>query len=144
MPTAERKKREAERRQQAAQEAAELAEFDRQMAALSPERLAALRSMSADNNDLIFELPPYMRMKGGLIGFDDDGNVWISPGVGADGSAANADNALDRAKSLKSKFPKLWGNGDRAEYIARQSVSAIGLDKPLSARTIRRYFKLVP
>ena len=144
MPTAERKKREAERRQQAAQEAAELAEFDRQMAALSPERLAALRSMSADNNDLIFELPPYMRMKGGLIGFDDDVNVWISPGVGADGSAANADNALDRAKSLKSKFPKLWGNGDRAEYIARQSVSAIGLDKPLSARTIRRYFKLVP
>lgn len=144
MPTKERKQREAEKRLQADQDAAELAEFDRQLAALSPERLAALRALGDDNNELVFELPPYMRMKGGLIGFDDNGNVWISPGVGAAGSAANADNALDRAKSLKSKFPKLWGNGDRAEYIARQSVSAIGVDKPLSARTIRRYFKLVP
>ena len=144
MPTRERKQLEADRRQQAEQEAAELAEFDRQLAALSPERLAAMRALGADNNDLIFELPPYMRMKGGLIGFDENGNVWLSPEVGAAGSAANTDNALDRAKSLKNKFPKLWGNGDYAEYIARQSVSAIGLDEPLSAKTIRRYFKRVP
>lgn len=144
MPTKERNQREAEKRQQAEQEAAELAEFDRQLAALSPEHLAALRALGGDNNDLIFELPPYMRLKPGLIGFDEDGNVWLSPEVGAAGSAANTDNALDRAKSLKNKFPKLWGNGDYAEYIARQSVSAIGLDEPLSAKTIRRYFKRVP
>lgn len=144
MPTKERKQREAEKRQQAEQEAAELAEFDRQMAALSPEHLAALRALGSDSNDLVFELPPYMRLKPGLIGFDEDGNVWLSPEVGAAGSAANTDNALDRAKSLRSKFPKQWGKGKYAEFIAKQSKSAIGLDKSLSAKTIRRYFKLVP
>ena len=144
MPTAARKQREAEKRRQTEQDAADLAEFDRQLALLRAMRGDVLQVGFSANNDLIFELPSYTHMKGGLGGCDENGNTWHHPMVGKAGSAANADNALDRAKSLKRKFPHLWGKGAYAEHIASKSMSAIRLEKPLSAKTIRRYFKLVP
>ena len=111
MPTAARKEREAEKRRQAEQDAADLAEFDRQLALLRAMREDLLQVGFSANNDLIFELPSYTHMKGGLGGCDENGNAWHHPMVGKAGSAANADNALDRAKSLKRKFPHLWGKG---------------------------------
>lgn len=136
MPTKERKQREAEKRQQAEQEAAELAEFDRQMAALSPEHLAALRALGSDSNDLVFELPPYMRMKGGLIGFDEEGNVWKSGSIGVGGNLKRANDAQDEAEDLRRRYSAIWGKRGRAKTIAYETG--------LPVETIRRYFKRVP
>lgn len=142
MPTAARKQREAEKRRQAEQDAADLAEFDRQLALLRAMRGDVLQVGYSANNDLIFELPSYMRMKGGLGGFDENGDPWRHPKVGEAGSAANADNAMEKAQSLKSRYPDIWGRRGFAKKIAAESEQTIR--EKLSVETIRRYFKKFP
>lgn len=142
MPTAARKQREAEKRRQTEQDAAVLAEFDRQLALLRAMRGDLLLVGFSANNDLIFELPSYTHMKGGLGGCDENGNAWHHPMVGKAGSAANADNAMEKARSLKSKYPEIWGKRGFAKKIAAESEQAIR--EKLSVETIRRYFKRLP
>lgn len=136
MPTAARKKREADKRRQAEQDAKDLAEFDEKCARQTPAQREEMRTLFGESDDLIFELPSYLRMKRGLIQFDENGDVWFSKGIGRGGNQCRENDAVDTAKDLKRKYPDIWGKRGYAKKIA--------FETRLSVETIRRYFKKLP
>lgn len=95
-----------------------------------------MRTLFGESDDLIFELPSYLRMKRGLIQFDENGDVWFSKGIGRGGNQCRENDAVDTAKDLKRKYPDIWGKRGYAKKIA--------FETRLSVETIRRYFKKLP
>lgn len=136
MPTAIRKQRETEKRRQAEQDAADLAEFDRLIAQLSPAQLRALQTDFDGNKDLILVFPADMRLKNGLLSFDENGDVLRHQNLGRGGNMCRENDALDEARDLKRKYSELWGKRGYAKVIAYRSGRSV--------ETIRRYFKKLP
>lgn len=135
MPTAIRKQRETEKRRQAEQDAADLAKFDLLIAQLSPTQLEALRDFWG-NNDLVFDLPPYLRLKGGLVWFDENGDVYLSENIRHDAGKGAHDESIAEVRSLKRKYSGVWGKRGYPKKIA--------METGFSVETIRRYFRLYP
>ncbi len=136
MPTAARKQREAEKRRQAEQDAADWAAFDWQLAQRSPAQLKMLRGDFDGSKELVIEFPADMRLKKGLIIFDVNGDVLHHENLGHGGNMRRKNDALDDARDWKRKFPDIWGKRGYAKVIAYKSG--------LSVETIRRYFKRLP
>lgn len=136
MPTAARKQREAEKRRQAEQDAAEWAEFDRPIERISPGRLQALKNGFPVNNDLVFELPPYLRLKGGLVGFDENGDPYLNENLRQGAGKGSHEESIAEVRSLKRKYSKVWGKRGYPKKIA--------LETGFSVETVRRYFRLYP
>lgn len=136
MPTAARKQREAEKRKQAEQDAAELAEFDRLIEQLSPTQLMALQNGFPVNNDLVFELPPYLRLKGGLVGFDENGDPYLNENLRQGAGKGSHEESIAEVRSLKRKYSTVWGKRGYPKKIA--------MENDLSVETVRRYFRLYP
>ena len=136
MPTAARKQRDAEKRRQAEQDAAELAVFDRLIAQLSPAQMESLQNSFLETNDLVFDLPPYLRLKGGLVGFDENGDTYLSEKAGRDAGKGAHEESIAEGRSLKRKYSKVWGKRGYPKKIA--------LETGFSVETVRRYFRLYP
>ena len=132
MPTAARKQREAEKRRQAEQDAAELAVFDRLIAQLSPAQMESLQNSFLETNDLVFDLPPYLRLKGGLVGFDENGDPYLNENL----RQGAGEESIAEVRSLKRKYSTVWGKRGYPKKIA--------MENDFSVETVRRYFRLYP
>lgn len=74
-----------------------------------------------------------------IISGDDENSVYLHENFGEGGRINNEKRASYRktdALELKGKYPKMWGNGAFAAFIAKK--------ENLSIRTVQKYFKDFP
>jgi hypothetical protein len=154
MPTKERRQREALRVAKAQQDKDQLANLPEHIKQRFEARKVATPGPSSIAAAILdSELPSYLKLRGGLLEFDSDGNV----GVLADGDltgSANEERADARQRniaSLMATYPEDWLQRGGAKRIALSEAEKLPHQRavrptkrqacPISERTIQDYFK---
>jgi hypothetical protein len=154
MPTKERRQREALRIAKAQQDKNQLANLPEHIKKrFEARKVGTLGPSSITAAILDSELPPYLKLRGGLLEFDSDGNVGVLAAGDLTGSAneERADARQRNIASLMAAYPEDWLQRRGAKRIAlseaekqpnQRAVRQTRMQpRPISERTVQSYFK---
>ena len=85
---------------------------------------------------------PHWKLRGGLREADEQGN-WITSSLIGQGGSARTAARNQRIEVLKARYPQLWGVKGKAAHIAcLERRAERRAERPITARTIQKYFKI--